>query len=306
MKQLTFTVLIITVMSRLSYAQNIFQPSGNAGVGTTLPIQQFNLNQVAGTAKGLLISGDEYYMTGNGSSNGMLMLLGVNRPGNRQMWFGDNTNLGSSTAGFLRFLIYSGSMPSLNCISGDGVNYLPFNLGDNVSNIGVGFSTNSQLPASKITINGNLAVGNGYLANAAPANGAMIQGNVLIGRTTQQNSAYMLDVAGPAHATSIVVNSGGADFVFEPAYHLNSLAWLSKYINQNHHLPEIPSAKQMQAEGLNVGENQVKLLQKVEELTLYLIEKDKEIRKQSQQLKAQQKQIDLLINKSYKHKNKIK
>jgi hypothetical protein len=125
----------------------------------------------------------------------------------------------------------------------------------------------------------------------------------------------MLDVAGPAHATSIVVNSGGADFVFEPAYHLNSLPWLEKYINQNHHLPEIPSAKQMQADGLNLGNNQIKLLQKVEELTLYLIEKDKESKcqnkvnedqnnkiknqkainmKLSERLNKQQQEIDLL------------
>ena len=136
-------------------------------------------------------------------------------------------------------------------------------------------------------------------------------GNVLIGRTTQQNTAYMLDVNGAAHATSVVVNANGADFVFDPTYHLNTLSFVEKYINQKHHLPEIPSAKQMQADGLNVGNNQIKLLQKVEELTLYLIEKDKQINNQNQvntqlldklkiqqeQLKAQQTQIEEMNKK---------
>jgi hypothetical protein len=142
---------------------------------------------------------------------------------------------------------------------------------------------------------------NAAIGNITEKMRLLANGNLLIGRTTQQNSTYMLDVAGPAHATSIVVNSGGADFVFEPAYHLNSLPWLEKYINQNHHLPEIPSAKQMHADGLNVGDNQIKLLQKVEELTLYLIEKDKEVKNQkvinkqlSSQLESQQIQINTL------------
>jgi len=110
-------------------------------------------------------------------------------------------------------------------------------------------------------------------------------GNVIIGKTSQLNSAYMLDVAGTERANSIIVNSTGADFVFNPSYHLFSLADLEKYIQANHHLPEIPSAKEMQADGLNVGDNQIKLLQKVEELTLYLIEKDKKEKEQDATIK---------------------
>lgn len=269
----------------------------NLGIGTTAPIQQLNINQLAGSAKGLLFSGDEYFVSGNNSGNGILMLLGVNRTGNHQLWIGDNTSLGSPTSGFLRYMMGSG-MPTIDCVSGDGNNILPFNLGDSFSNIGIGFAT-AQLPASKITINGNLAIGNGYLTNAAPANGAIIQGNVLIGKTSQTNTGYILDVAGNVRVNQIVVNTTGADFVFSPSYRLHSLSFLKKYIDQNHHLPEIPSAKQMQAKGLNVGDNQVRLLQKVEELTLYLIEKDNELKdeqaknlNQETKLNAQQEQIN--------------
>ena len=124
-------------------------------------------------------------------------------------------------------------------------------------------------------------------------------GNVLIGKTSQANTGYMLDVNGSVRSNAVTVNTTGADFVFEPAYHLNPLSFVENYINQNHHLPEIPSAKQMQANGLNVGDNQIKLLQKVEELTLYLIEKDKETKelkeinsKQQDQLNTQRSELD--------------
>jgi len=133
-------------------------------------------------------------------------------------------------------------------------------------------------------------------------------GNVLIGKTTQANPSYILDVAGYARANEIVVNTTGADFVFASSYKLPSLSSLEKYIAHYHHLPEIAPAKQMQAEGLNLGENETKLLQKVEELTLYIIEKDKEIKDQQQTNRLQQEQINQLkqqmdeINKLLKKK----
>jgi len=127
-------------------------------------------------------------------------------------------------------------------------------------------------------------------------------GNLLINQTTQANSAYKLDVAGPVRANEIVVNTTGADFVFEPSYKLPSISFLKNYIDKNHHLPEIPSAKQMQADGLNVGENQVKLLQKVEELTLYLIEKDREIKAQQEDNKS----LHIEMNKLKKQISLIK
>ncbi|TWJ01717.1 hypothetical protein JN11_01871 [Mucilaginibacter frigoritolerans] len=137
----------------------------------------------------------------------------------------------------------------------------------------------------------------------------MGSGNVLIGKNTQGNSSYLLDVNGTIRGNGVVVNTTGADFVFEPSYHLHSLTYLAKYVGKNHHLPEVESAKQMQTDGLNVGENQTKLLQKVEELTLYLIEKDNEIKKEQQVNQAQQAQINQLreqLNAIAKSLNKSK
>ena len=82
-----------------------------------------------------------------------------------------------------------------------------------------------------------------------------------------------------------------ADFVFAEDYDLPKLEDVEKHIKEKKHLPEIASAKQMEKEGVNVGEFQIKLLQKIEELTLYTIEQNKLI-------KEQQKRIESLENKN--------
>ncbi|WP_445431880.1 hypothetical protein [Chryseobacterium indoltheticum] len=82
-----------------------------------------------------------------------------------------------------------------------------------------------------------------------------------------------------------------ADFVFAEDYDLPKLEDVEKHIKEKKHLPEIASAKQMEKEGVNVGEFQIKLLQKIEELTLYTIEQNKLI-------KDQQKRIESLENKN--------
>ena len=99
-------------------------------------------------------------------------------------------------------------------------------------------------------------------------------GNVLIGKTSQSNTSYKLDVAGKVRANEIVENTNGADYVFREDYKLN---------NENNHLPGIPSAAEMQGQGMSVGELNTKLLEKLEELTLHTINQQKEI----EQLKAE-------------------
>ncbi|GAA4316424.1 hypothetical protein [Compostibacter hankyongensis] len=116
-------------------------------------------------------------------------------------------------------------------------------------------------------------------------------GNVLIGKTSQTNTSYKLDVNGNVRANKVVVNTTGADFVFDSAYHLPELSKVEDYIQKHRHLPDITPAYKMQAEGLDLGDNQVKLLQKIEELTLYTIDQDKRL---SVQQATTQRQQDLL------------
>ncbi|MFW5872358.1 MAG: hypothetical protein ACOCVN_00065 [bacterium] len=104
--------------------------------------------------------------------------------------------------------------------------------------------------------------------------------------TTSPDVNFMLSVNGKIRAKEVVVETGWADFVFEDNYELMNLADLENYINRNNHLPGIPTEEQVINNGVSVGEMNSKLLQKIEELTLYVIQLNKEI----ETLKANQKQ----------------
>ena len=85
-----------------------------------------------------------------------------------------------------------------------------------------------------------------------------------------------LAVNGTIKTTEVVVmNPPFADYVFDAGYRLRPLGEVAEFIRENHHLPEIPSAAEVGANGVGLGEMQAKLLAKVEELTLHLIEADK-------------------------------
>jgi hypothetical protein len=88
-----------------------------------------------------------------------------------------------------------------------------------------------------------------------------------------------LDYKGLLYAREIKVNlDSWPDYVFEKEYQLQTLPEIEQYIKTHKHLPNIPSAKEVETDGLNLGDMNKRLLQKVEELTLHLIEQDKRIK----------------------------
>ncbi|WP_316810310.1 hypothetical protein [Pedobacter heparinus] len=129
-----------------------------------------------------------------------------------------------------------------------------------------------------------------------------ISGDVNIG-TSALNSK--LAVNGNIRAREIKVeNTNWPDYVFAKDYQLPSLQETEQHIKKQGHLPGIPSAAEVKANGINLGEMDAKLLQKIEELTLHLIEKEAELKlqkevldKQQFQLKKQQEQINSIIQK---------
>jgi hypothetical protein len=98
-----------------------------------------------------------------------------------------------------------------------------------------------------------------------------------------------LDVYGTLQAKEVkIADTGWADFVFHDDYRLKPLSEVHTFIKENKHLPEIPSAAEIdENEGVNVGEMQVKLLQKIEELTLYMIQQENTI----QELKSEVREL---------------
>ncbi|QNR87004.1 hypothetical protein H9N25_11780 [Pedobacter riviphilus] len=107
-----------------------------------------------------------------------------------------------------------------------------------------------------------------------------------------------LTVNGKIKANEIRVDGTNApDYVFEENYKVVTLAELERYIKANKHLPEIPSAKEFERDGIAVGEMNKLLLKKIEELTLHLIEKDKQYGELLNDVKKQELRLRLLEKK---------
>lgn len=111
--------------------------------------------------------------------------------------------------------------------------------------------------------------------------------------TLNPQPGYQLAVNGNIKAKEIKVETNWADFVFEDTYKLPTLKEVEQQIEEKGHLKDIPSAKEVEENGINLGEMNSKLLQKIEELTLYVIQQQKEI----ELLKQENKGLKKLSNR---------
>ncbi|WP_208112288.1 hypothetical protein [Pedobacter metabolipauper] len=117
-------------------------------------------------------------------------------------------------------------------------------------------------------------------------------GNVGIGTVTPLEK---LSVNGKIRAHEIKVETANwPDYVFEKEYKITPLTELENYINDHKHLPEIPSAHEAELNGVDLGDMNKLLLKKVEELTLHLIEKDKDLKRQEKLNTSQEDRISKL------------
>ena len=124
---------------------------------------------------------------------------------------------------------------------------------------------------------------------------SIFKNNVIIGTLNTDTGNHKLVVEGSIGAREIKVEpSGWSDFVFADDYMLPTLEEVATYIENNNHLPDIPSEKEVLDQGINLGEMNSKLLQKIEELTLYMIEAHKQTNALQQEVNKLKKELDAL------------
>lgn len=128
-------------------------------------------------------------------------------------------------------------------------------------------------------------VGNGSSGDLTANHNFFTAGQAAIG-TTNLDPAYKLLVNGAIRTKKVVVEIGWADYVFHKDYQLMSITALDKYINKHKHLPNIPTAQEIEEQGLDIGSVQAKQMEKIEEMALYIIQLNKKIEEQSKRIES--------------------
>lgn len=128
-----------------------------------------------------------------------------------------------------------------------------------------------------------------------------------VGIGTQTTGLHKLAVEGSIGTREVVVEATAwPDYVFQENYDLKSLEEVKTYVEENGHLPEVPSAKEVEKEGVELGQMNELLLQKVEELTLYVIDQNEQLKSQIEENKSQQLQISNLLDELTDLKKSLK
>ena len=310
-----------------AYAQDNTSPwpsTGNVGIGTTSPVNKLDVIGAVSATSGYKIANAAVsgsYLRGNGTAFTSSPIIAADVPVLNQNTTGaayalssrDTRNVSDLPSDFNSSIKFDFKYNSVNGLSDGGSfngvmtwrkygNSTDFT-GGGVMQLGYGENGNlwTRNSASVSTWNSWLQLLNsktGVMLSPAlsgtPQAGNLnldgsgaFSGSLMIGTIDPKN--FKLAVNGSAIATSVTVKikNEWPDYVFDRQYKLTPLSDLEKYINDNKHLPEVPSQSDVTGEGLNLGEMNRILLKKVEELTLYLIEQNKRIGEQ-------QKTIDFL------------
>jgi len=302
---LTFT---ITCEAQWTPGTGIITTTNNVGIGTTTPGAKLH------------VLGGEIRLTGTGTS-------GVASGGVFSIYDSDNVTrrgyFGDASAGNTDIYLLADAGGALNFGSGGAASRMFISTAGNVgvgtinplypltvigptSNIfNASDGTRGVLIQSQSTPTSNSGIIGFYNGTyndldirALAGTGSQLylktNGNVSIGTT--DGHGYKFAVNGSAIATSMTVKlyANWPDYVFKPTYQLPSLTDVKTYIDKNHHLPDVPVASEVEKNGLNLGEMNKILLQKVEELTLYLIEKDKQLNEQQKTISSVKQQLDSL------------
>ncbi len=275
---------------------------GKVGIGTSSPLWSLHEQSVSGPGSiGLTGSdfvngsaGSGFYMqTNSASSYSFLQSFnsGNSVIGNFAL-NPDGGNVGIGTTNPLSTLqVDDGcTKASIGDASGAALNYGTSYLGFNASRTAAGWILNADTVHNGggvmyTSINGDM-----YFAPIASTGSS----NQTLSDTDIKNKiTFRIAADGITYAKKIKVElTNWPDYVFKSKYTLMPLSDVKSYIDKNHHLPEMPSAEQVEKNGLDLGETNKLLTKKVEELTLYLIELKLEKDKQIEALENRLKKIE--------------
>ncbi len=156
-------------------------------------------------------------------------------------------------------------------------------------------TSNFNLRFNKNNLQSNMASGSSDVLFLNSSKQAVAIGANGLSNSTTHGDAYKLIVNGKTRVKDecLIIGTGWADYVFRPEYKLKPLSEVEKYIKENGHLPNVPSEKTIVEEGLPLAEITKIQQEKIEELTLYVIDLEKKI-------ELQNKKIELLFNLTHK------
>ena len=192
-----------------------------------------------------------------------------------------------------------------------GFGALQSNLASGSNNTALGDSAGFNSNGNRNVFLGNLAgyyeTSSNKLYLASDSNNTIMYGDFLTGQVLMgmgQPTGYTfkgtrtLNVLGGIIADSVRValSSAWADYVFADEYKLMPLEELSRFIKTNKHLPNIPTAAEVEKNGIELGAMNAKLLEKIEELYLYILQQQNENSQQQKQIDEQNKSRKLLQN----------
>lgn len=265
-----------------------FTPNGRLGIGTANPLTQVHMTgeltmqssnpiiqmkDAAGDDKGFIqmVNGDDIRIGTNAANTTGNFIVRTN--GENRVIVNSLGYVGFGTTPFVPLHLEAGSSPTAMVINkpsnGD---FFEFRM----ANVSKGYirGTINEIEMGTYASNNNGDI----VLSTREIGRIIVHSNGRIGINTSYNNAgFQLAVDGNIICEDITTLPRVAwpDYVFSKTYKLKPLREVEKFIANNHHLPGVPSAKQIEQKGIQLGDMQKRMMEKIEELTLYIIELNK-------------------------------
>ena len=256
MKQTILSLAIFGAIFNMNSQTNIFPDNGNVGIGIVSPYSKLQIEGRTSVGKSGVLNMDwTYEANWGGSGHKWAGYIGFNA-------YRDNDDVKDVYYGRNKYTnkgVFEGSNVGFRWLFRNGIN--------NDSD-----GQHQLTEYMRLDNTGNLGIG------------------------TSDTKGFKLGVLGKiaAEEVKVAIYNNWSDFVFEKDYELPTLNEVEKHIKEKGHLKDIPSAKEVAENGIFLGEMDSKLLRKIEELTLYTIQQQKEIIEQKEKVEKQAKEIEFL------------